>query len=280
MRGSWTALAALALASCGQSAPLDNDSMSGQDQRAAVPAIEDLTGRWRVVAIDGVQLPETAGAKKAHFTIAPDALGGYIGCNSFGGLALYAKGRFAVSNWGGDAMACPWATDQEQALSDLFFGHPKVIIKQGRVTIRSRDHVLELADRADFGANDRLPDPMRIPVTGNISQQLAGTQWRISYVDRQSESVSSAERVLSFTEDGWRGLASCATLFGNYRLSNGRLLVEGDMGATEQNCSDDYAKIDTDFADMMRARPHYLVGPNGELIMAGGGHVLVAMRQQ
>ena len=36
--------------------------------------------------------------------------------------------------------------------------------------------------------------------------------------------------------------------------------------------------LDDAFAELMRSGPRYLVGPNGELIIAGGDHVLTGDR--
>ena len=116
---------------------------------------------------------------------------------------------------------------------------------------------------------------MRIPVAGPVSQKLADTRWTISRIDGQTASSSPSDRHLPFSQDGWQGLASCATLFGTYAIQGDRLLVEDEIGATEQNCTGEYLALDDAFADLMRSDPRYLVGPNGELLIAGGGHVLI-----
>ena len=63
-------------------------------------------------------------------------------------------------------------------------------------------------------------------------------------------------------------------MFGIFDTRADRLLVKDEIASTEQNCSDEYVVLDDAFADLMRSDPRYLVGPNGELIIAGGGHVL------
>ena len=46
----------------------------------------------------------------------------------------------------------------------------------------------------------------------------------------------------------------------------------------EQNFREDHAALDTAFAELMRANPHYMIGPNGELIIASKDHVLTGDR--
>ncbi|MGB7374146.1 META domain-containing protein [Pontixanthobacter sp.] len=272
--------AALALIACDQSAPNDNSNTLRQGQRATAPTIDELTGRWRVVAIDGFPIPETAGVSQAHIAIGPDSLGGYIGCNSFGGFALYADGRFAISNWGGTLMACQSLKQQEQALSDLFFANPKVRARSGRLVILSRDHVLELADRVELGPNAGSPDPMRVPVAENVSQLLAGTRWRIQRLDENNIATEAGNGEISFTGRTWTARAGCAILNGSYIPTKGRLSVSEDIAQTLHHCEGEGAQLDLSLETLLRADPHYLVGPNGELIMAGGGQVLVGTRQR
>lgn len=245
----------------------------GEDIDRHIRSLEDLEGDWRVVSIDGETLPETA--EEPLIAISNDAIGGSIGCNAFGGLALFAEGRVAVHSWGGDAMGCPGRlNEQEQAILELFRANPRVLLENDQLEIRSSNHRLMLR-RTDRASDSALsPDPMRIPVAGPVSQKLAGTRWTIRSIDGKAASSSPDDRHLRFSQDGWQGLASCATLFGIYAIQGDRLLVEDEIGATEPNCTDEYLAIDHVFADLMRSDPRYLVGPNGEFLIAGGGHVL------
>ena len=267
----------MALAACNPQADEEPDNTAADAAIEETPALTDITGRWRIVSIDGETLPVSR--SEPYLAFSADAAGGSVGCNQSGGPALYAEGRIAVHSWGGDTMACldPQAT-WEDAIAELFRAYPQVRLTGDRLRLSSGDHEIELA--RDDGAQplDRSPDPMRIPVADPVSEDLANTEWTIRALDGETESSSPIDRHLRFYEETWQGLASCATLFGTYRREGNRLIVEGDIASTEQNCSPEYAALDTAFAELMRDDPHYLVGPNGELIIAGDEHVLTGDR--
>lgn len=270
---AWVSLLAAILCACNPAPDQTAGADVGDDIDLHVRSLKDIDGSWRVVSIDGEALPETA--EEPFISISSDAIGGSIGCNAFGGLALFAESRIAVHSWGGDAMSCPGRlNEQEQAISELFLGYPQVHRENGQLEIRSSRHRLTLMRSETSGDPSRSPDPMRIPVAGPVSQKLAGTRWTIRSIDGKTASSSFDDRHLRFSQDGWQGLASCATLFGIYAIQDDRLLVEDEIASTEQNCSDEYVALDDSFADLMRSDPRYLVGPNGELLIAGGGHVL------
>lgn len=264
------ALAVLALsllAACG--AQPDGPPGPNPDTADAAPspvlAIDEITGRWRVVSIDGdAPVKRGGGSGEPYLSITQNSVGGSIGCNNFGALTLFADGRFAAHGWGGEARYCNGIAEREQALSELFFSRPQVERTGNGLRIRSKEHEVILADR---GPPER--ESFDLP-----AQTLANTRWTISFLDRSEASSSPDDRVLTFTKDSWRGLASCATLFGTYRREDNRLIVGKDIATTEQNCPPEYAARDDAFADLMRSDPRYLIGPNGELILAGGGHYL------
>jgi len=51
-----------------------------------------------------------------------------------------------------------------------------------------------------------------------------------------------------------------------------------EVATTEQNCPPDLARTDDALFELMRSNPRYLIGPNGELLIAGGGHALAGER--
>ncbi|MEP3157670.1 MAG: META domain-containing protein [Nitratireductor sp.] len=269
----------MGLAACNPQA--DEQAGNAADDAAIeeTPALADITGKWRIVSIDGEALPTAK--SEPYLAFSADAAGGSVGCNRFGGPALYAEGRIATHSWGGDAMGCiePQAT-WENAIAELFRAYPQVRLTGDRLRLSSGDHEIELARNDGAQPLDRSPDPMRIPVADPVSEDLANTEWTIRALDGETESSSPIDRHLRFYEETWQGLASCATLFGTYRREGNRLIVEGDIASTGQNCSPEYAALDTAFAELMRDDPHYLVSPNGELIIAGDEHVLTGHRAQ
>lgn len=267
----------ITLAACNPQADQQTGNVAAETAGETVPALEDITGRWRITSIDGETLPVSG--SEPYLALSTDAAGGSVGCNSFGGPALYAQGRIAVHSWGGDAMACLDPVGRwENAVAELFRAYPQVRLSGENLRLRSRDHVIELVRSDTANGQDRSPDPMRIPVSGVVPQDLVGTKWTIRAINGQTASSSPGDRHVQFAAEMWQGLASCATLFGTHRADANRLSVDDEIATTEQNCREDHAALDTAFAELMRDDPHYLIGPNGELIIAGGEHVLTGDR--
>lgn len=263
----------MALAACNPQADQQTGNAAAEADREIVPALSDITGRWRIVSIDGETLP--ASGSEPYLAFSADAAGGSVGCKRFGGPALYAEGRIAVHSWGGDAAACfDPAGRWENAIAELFRAYPHVRLSGDRLSLRSRGHVVELVRSDTANGHDRSPAPMRIAGPGHVPQNLAGTSWVIRSIDGQMASSSPGDRHLQFAAETWQGLASCATLFGNYQLDDNRLSVDDELSGTEQNCREDHAALDAAFAELMRDDPHYMIGPNGELIIAGSKHYL------
>lgn len=245
----------------------------------SIPDPAEIEGSWRIVRIDGEALPVSKPVPYLAFSA--DAAGGTVGCNRFGGTTLYAQGRIAAHSWGGTTMACAGRLgDWEAAIAALFRAYPEVRLSGDGLTLRSRDHVVELTRMDSETGQSRSPDPMRIPVTNPPDLTLADTDWVIRAIDGETASSSPDERRLRFASDTRQGLASCATLFGTYETGNGRLIVDDEIASTEQNCRDDHVALDDAFAELMRDDPHYMIGPNGELIIAGGDHVLTGYRER
>lgn len=269
----WVALLAVIVSACNPASDRGGGRDGGAEKFRPASGMNDIEGRWRVVSLDGRRLPATA--EEPFIAISSDAIGGSIGCNRFGGLALFADGRMAVHSWGGTVMSCPGRLDaQEQAISKLFLANPQVLLENNRLEVRSPDHRLELQLRARSSEPKKSPDPMRIPVAGPDSQTLAGTRWIIRDIDGKAASSTPEDRHLRFSQNGWQGLASCATLFGTYAIRGNRLRVDDKITSTEQNCANPHVALDDAFAELMRSDPHYLMRPSGELLIAGGGHVL------
>ena len=267
----------MALAACNAQVDQQTDNHAAEADRETVPALEDITGRWRITRIDGETLPVSG--SEPYLAFSTDAAGGSVGCNSFGGTMLYAEGRIAAHSWGGTVMGCsePQAT-WENAIAELFRAFPQVRLSGERLRLNSGDLEIELSRADGTQPPVRSPDPMRIPMPGAVSQDLVGTKWIIRAMNNRTASSKSGDRHLQFDVDTWKGLASCATLFGAYQVVGNRLSVDEQISGTEQNCREDQAALDDDFAELMRADPHFLIGSNGELIIASKDHVLTGDR--
>lgn len=261
-RGTTMLIAGLAaLVAC---SPERTDDAAPQSRSAPV----GLEGRWRVLSIDGrPPVSRSDGERAPVLSFSAYEFGGTVGCNGFGGYGLLADGRYATHGWVSDAMACLGPLgDQEEAVRGLFLGLPRIRILNGkRVRLESASHAVEL-ERAGANSDAR-------PSAG--PGDLAGTTWRVETLDGNE---SMPARPLRFTPTTWSGSAACATLYGTWRRAGDRILVGPDIATTEQNCPPDHARIDKAFAELMSSNPRYLVGPNGELLIAGGGHALAGER--
>ncbi len=261
----------LVLAGCTPDAPSSEPKPAARVPIAAA-APTSLEGRWRILSIDG-QPPAgkaTEGERAPHLTFSGHSFGGSVGCNTGGGLGFIVDGHFAMHSWASTAIGCHGEMGrQESALSRLFFARPAITpLGNDRVRIHSADHQLEL----------QRTGPADSPPIGSAPVELAGTSWRIVMMDGQEDSTSPTGRILRFGNGTWQGLASCATLSGTWRREGDRIRVGEQIATTEQNCPPEFARIDAAFADLMRSNPRYLVGPNGELLMAGKGHALTGGR--
>lgn len=239
--------------------------------KAPVPGPEvKIEGRWRIVSLDGQpSAPPREEGKAPSFSFSPHTFGGTVGCNSFGGLGLLADGHYAVHSWSSTLIGCPDEQGrQERALSELMFARPRVIpLGEGRLRLEGGGHAVEI-ERT--GSHEGRPY--------GSAPGLAGTSWRIVMIDGQEASPAPTGRLLQFGEGTWQGIASCATLSGTWRQEGDRIRVGEQIATTEQLCPPDFARIDAAFAALMRSNPRYVVGPNGELLLVGGGHALAGGR--
>lgn len=254
-----------ALVACDPPDEVGPVTVTTEDSARDFPSLEKIEGEWRVVSIDGTSLPERlADGEVPRLTLAGDRASGDLGCNSFGAFSLYADGRFATHSWSSTAMYCEGVSELEQVLSELFLKHPLVRRQGNELTLNSENHSAVLAFRG----------PTPLTSADPVPQALSGTRWRISFLDRSEEGNNPANRFIEFADNKWNAVASCLTQSGRYRREGGRLMVDDEIAIEEQLCLPQYAALDDAFAALMRSKPRYVIGSNGELIIAGGGHVL------
>lgn len=229
-----------------------------------------LNGRWRILSIDGrVPADRSDGEHAPTLSFDERSVGGTVGCNSFGGLGLLADSHFAIHSLASELQGCPPELGgQEQAVRELFFARPSVrSLGADRVRFEGKSHALEI-ERIGPNHSPRLPAR---------PEKLTGTSWRIVMVDGQEPSISPTGSILRFKQGFWQGTASCAALSGTWRRQGNRIVVDRII-STEQNCPPDSSRTDDSFVALMRSSPRYLVGPNGELLIAGSSHALTGGR--
>ena len=103
-------------------------------RRAPVAAPADLSGTYRLLSVNG----KPADASRAvRLTFKPGQIGGFDGCNSFGGEALLDKvGRLTAGNLVSTLRACPDQTDQP-SLTALLSKSPTVSLSGQTLTLEA-----------------------------------------------------------------------------------------------------------------------------------------------
>lgn len=117
---------------------------STQAQDPSLPEMP-LTA-WRFVSIDG----QNPVSDKTSLEIYAKRIGANVGCNGMGAdLGFDEKsGRLLVGPVIATEMHCEGLMDQERAVSELLQASPYIFVENGRMALRSEDHLAELV-RAD-----------------------------------------------------------------------------------------------------------------------------------
>jgi heat shock protein HslJ len=276
---------ALALLACRPGEPTD-PALKDQAAPAARPnapapslSLESIAGPWRIVTIDNAPPAALPGAvsrertPRLHFT--PAGYGGTAGCNYFGGLGLLEGDRYYAAPGGQTAMGCGDLTAQEMVVTGIFWSAPRVALgADGTLSLKGDKHSVELRRDPTLPGEDSPPASAAPPL------RLAGSAWIIRTVDgKLVEGPSDAgRRTLRLEAASWSGTAACATLGGEWRQQLDRLILSGPISTTEQKCPPEAAEMDSRLAALLSANPRFITGPNGEILIAGGGHWLIGDR--
>lgn len=284
---SIAAVAAVALCACAPRAdrapqpPAAEAVVAEPAPAGALTGIQfkQIEGHWRIVSVDGAApraIDEDAGRQRTprlHFS--PTHYGGTSGCNFFGGLGLLEGNRYYAAPGAQTVMGCGDLTAQEKAVTGIFWGSPRIALSEaGTLTLTGDKHRLVLSrdpslDVAQPAASADGGPPV-----------LAGSTWVIHSIDGHSIIAPGREngRRLRLEAESWSGSAACATLSGPWRQQEDRILLSGAIATTEQLCPPADAAIDRKLAEIMAAGPRFVTGPNGEILIAGGGHWLAGDR--
>lgn len=237
----------------------------------AQPMLEaepSLLGSWRILAINGRLPVATAYGEPATLVFSPSGHGGNAGCNSFGGLGLQHEGRWYGGSSVSTQMACGSPREeQDSAVMGLLARAPALEWNgPDRVTLAGAGGGVLLARN---GASPQETDLIDAP------RSLLGTRWRFRSVDGTPLPVPN-----------WREQPQLLLEGERYRLDTACLTAEGTWQQAAQNA----ARLDTPGVTATRACPEelqtgsrallaalpgekrYVTGPNGEIILAGGGH--------
>jgi heat shock protein HslJ len=275
MRAAAPLWLALALAACARPAdpPLQPVAapFPAAEPAAAAPAAEpDITGRWRIVSLNGAPPQGGRGDRAPYLVFGPGSYGGNSGCNSFGGLGVIAGDRF----YGGGAMqtavGCGTLNAQESAILHILTSAPS--INPGP------DGSLRISKGGQFMEVRREPGEAPPPLRAEPPIVLAGTIWSIGGIDGVwLRGSGHSPREVRFEADHWFFSSPCGRRSGTWRQVGDRL-EGGTHVVTAPTCPEEEAQVDSGIVAVLASRTRFATGPNGEILIGGSGHWLTGER--
>jgi heat shock protein HslJ len=236
---------------------------------APEPATPDLLGQWRIVALDGREPVGGREGRPLVLTFDEQGYGGYAGCNAFGGQGLAHEGRlyggFATST----AMACGAPFDaQETGVQRLLGSAPRIEwLGPDRVAFVAPARRMELVRSGPLPA-DRFVAPI-IPLTG--------TAWSFGALDGRAIEMPRARSGPVLTVEGDRFTLETPCLVGEggwTQTGAGAATLTPDR-RSDRGCNRASSGQSEAWLAAMRGPLRYGTGPNGEILLAGGGHWMV-----
>ncbi len=262
----------MSLLSCAAGDPLPGDKTHVDEPKQAQQKLEiaraQMDGRWIITSFDGKKpsalQEDSGGQRNPEFTFGPNGYGGTSGCNSLGGLGVLKGDRYYTAIGPQTVMGCfGTVLEQEKALHELFRSSPKVSLSgDDLMTLTGGGHKIMFEKKLGLVGEEQF-DPLL----------LAGTRWLILSIDGQYQTARNQadRRPLSFDAKSWQARPICARLSGKWAQSGWNL----NFGATttnKQGCAQNETVQDTAIRELFASNPKFSSGPNGELLIAGGGH--------
>ena len=265
----------IALSACARPVepPPPSETRSSKASEAAAPAPVDILGRWAIVSLNGAPPrsggSEADGRRTPYLAFTADTYGGNTGCNSFGGLGVLVEGRYYGARPMQTAIGCGDLTAQEGSITRLMSSAPRVTANaDGTLTLDDGTRTATIRREASIAP---LPPP-------GAPTPLAGTRWTIQAVDGVWLGWDAARRpTLLFEAGRWSLSGPCGERGGAWRQSGDRIEAAADP-APPSDCAPDEARISAQMAAAMASRPRFATGPNGEILIGGGGHWAVGER--
>lgn len=276
--GARTTLAALLLALGACTATPEPSPVERPQAAAAAPdpapapapaalSDADLHGSWRIVALNGRAPDGGFGTGRTPGVIfSPHGYGGNTGCNSFGGLGVFDGLHYYGGPAGQTLVGCPNLEAQERAIIGLLGSGPRVTRGSDRRLTLTAPGGTMLLERNPAGPPPHPRDRWEgTPV-------LAGTTWVLSGIDDAWNDAAARGRVLTFDADRWSLTSPCGARTGPWRQEGQRVIAEAPAPASARPCPSEAAAVDARLLAMLDADPRFVTGPNGEILLGGGGH--------
>lgn len=220
-------------------------------------------GRWRVVSIDGSPArPGGPSLGEPILAFTSEGYGGFSGCNAFGGHGLWLDGRWYADRAMANQMACPDVQGQESRLMEALASGPIITAKgpNGAVVHTARGEIV-LA---------RLEDaPGASTVMTQHGSLLHGGAWLIVGVDGAQAATAADLQLEAAT---WAVRSACGVSQGRWSQNGEAIALKA--ARSDAACADD--PLHGAIRAMATGEGRFVTGPNGELVMAAGGHWITA----
>ena len=264
-------LAAVLLAGCsGSERRADAASVPPAGEAAAIsPSEPSLLGSWTIRAVDDRPPAVLRQGGLPGLAFDENGVGGNAGCNGFGSVGLAHEGRwyggFALST----AMACGDPYDRQEALVvGLLRSGPRIVWRgKDKVDLVGQQHRITLGRGGGAFPNRLIIPPA--PLTGSL--------WSFGSVDGQALQMPGARQgpTLMVEGESFKLNTPCLTLEGRWHaLGNGSARFVPDR-ETVQACPEASKAQSRQFVEALKGDKRHVSGPNGEIVIAGGGHWLV-----
>ena len=230
-------------------------------QPASAPEAPEVSGNaYRVTAIGGAPVK---GTRPLKITFGEDGrVGGFGGCNSYGGSFKEMNARLTFGDLISTMMACVDHSigAQETALHATLKGTVKVAPgTDGKVLLTGENAtVLELTPDGEVG--------------------LAGTRWLVETIGATAI-VAGSEPQITFTRDGQiNGTTGCNRFFGGYAQPGGEVSFSG-VGMTKMACLDDGIMAqEIAFTNILSGKARARLDSLGNLVITGENGISFAAR--
>lgn len=266
------------LAACGGATDADRPASAvqadaPQSDRTAALDRTVLERRWLITAFDG-QAPAAAERtgtvdRRPSVAFTRTGYGATAGCNALGGLGTLHGARYYTMPGPQTLIGCQGAlANQENILDAVMRASPTITVSEGEMQLSGGGHRLTL--RRDPQSNSAVVES---------APMLAGTRFQIQSIDGTylTPRSQAENRPLGFDAGEWTAKPVCGTISGKWR-QDGWTLRASDVVISREGCNASADTVDTAVRDLFASEPNFSVGPNGELLIAGGGHWIAAER--
>jgi heat shock protein HslJ len=236
---------------------------------ASAAAQPSLLGQWRIVALDGLAPVFGRDGRPPVLTFDEHGYGGYAGCNAFGGQGLAHEGRFYGGFALSTAMACGAPFDgQETRVQRMLASAPRIgWLGPDRLALVAPRQRMELARAGPLTADRFVVAPL----------PLIGTAWSFGALDGKPIEMPGARSGPTLTIEGDRFVlrTPCLTAEGSWTQTGPGTVVLAPDRRAALACNPASRGQSEAWLAAMRGALRYGNGPNGEVLLAGGGHWMV-----